>query len=89
MTTEPTRRAHLTLGQDMGLRGSDLVRRCADIERAVRRGHPDIDWTISADLAYVTTTIKVEPDWPENYDEVRQIIGPLLVKVIIPDARKA
>lgn len=76
--SEPTQKVHLTIGQDVGLRGSALVQRCADIERAARRERPDIAWTISANLAYVTTTIKVEPDWPANYAEINAIVGPLL-----------
>lgn len=76
---EPTQRVHLTIGQDVGLRGLGLVQRCADIERATRKERPEIEWTISSNLAFVSTTIKVEPDWPENYAEVNEIVGPMLV----------
>jgi hypothetical protein len=76
---EPTRRVQITVGQDLGLRGFDLVQRCADIEWTVRKERPEIEWAISANLACVSTTIKVEPDWPGNYAEVNQIVGPLLV----------
>ncbi len=73
---EPTKSVILTVGNDVDVRGLELVQLCARIEAAMQAARPEIDWTVGADLQFATTTIKVEPDWPENYAEVNTLVGP-------------